>query len=497
MKSLTNQSVIRSCTIKTSLVTAFLIVIWCVLPTLAQDKFKGGPPPESDNPKFKTDLEFANMLKSDWQKTQMLPGLAFDAVPKPATPPVAQPPSPQDTTGWTALRQSKPVRTIPAPTPAPAPQPPQPTPPSPQTARVANFNYFAAPVKAQYDASLRVPLGNQVSNALLSAWWEAMSRTHYESCLAQAQYYRKLMNLNDWGYGLWLYDLGQAIYQNSPNEANLFTWFMLVKSGFSAKIGYNHDQVYLLLPFDQVLYGLAHFNLESKDYYLVAYDKKSSPAGSLFIYEGDYPGANRLLSPQVTNCPDIEKIALDRTFKFSYKGQEYSITAKYNKPVIDYFEFYPQTDLNVYFSAALSADASSSLISALKPLVQGKSEAEAVNLLLHFVQSFPYETDQEQFGREKYFFPEEALYYNYTDCEDRSVFFAYLVRNLIGLEVVGLDYPGHVATAVKFSTELPGDFVLYKNQKYLVCDPTYINADPGMSQPQYQAVKPTIIPVSV
>ena len=46
---------------------------------------------------------------------------------------------------------------------------------------------------------------------------------------------------------------------------------------------------------------------------------------------------------------------------------------------------------------------------------------------------------------------DEPLFYPYSDCEDHSVLFAYLVRELPGLEVIGLDYPGHVATAVRFS----------------------------------------------
>ena len=71
---------------------------------------------------------------------------------------------------------------------------------------------------------------------------------------------------------------------------------------------------------------------------------------------------------------------------------------------------------------------------------------EFVGILLNFVQtSFDYQTDEEQFGREKYFYPEEILAYPFCDCEDRAAFFARLVRNLTGLEVVGLDYPGPVS----------------------------------------------------
>ena len=47
------------------------------------------------------------------------------------------------------------------------------------------------------------------------------------------------------------------------------------------------------------------------------------------------------------------------------------------------------------------------------------------------------------------------FYYPYCDCEDRSVLYSYLVRNLLKLDVVLLDYPNHIATAVCFNENGP------------------------------------------
>ena len=133
----------------------------------------------------------------------------------------------------------------------------------------------------------------------------------------------------------------------------------------------------------------------------------------------------------------------------------------------------------------------------LKPLVDGKSELEAVNLLLRFVQtSLKYKTDEGQFGIENYLFPEETIFYPYSDCEDRSIFFAWLVRNLLGLEVVGLDYPGHIAAAVRFNEKVKGDAFRMNGKRYVVTDPTYINASAGMSMPDFKKSKPGIIRIS-
>jgi hypothetical protein len=111
--------------------------------------------------------------------------------------------------------------------------------------------------------------------------------------------------------------------------------------------------------------------------------------------------------------------------------------------------------------------------------------------------AFEYKKDYVQFGIEKPLFAEETLFYPYSDCEDRSVLFAYLIRSLIGLEVIGLDYPGHIATAVKFCTEVKGDIINHNGENYLICDPTYINANIGQCMTKYMDVKPKVISISV
>ena len=93
-------------------------------------------------------------------------------------------------------------------------------------------------------------------------------------------------------------------------------------------------------------------------------------------------------------------------------------------------------------------------------------------------------------------FANETLYYPYSDCEDRSLLYATLVKDLLGLDVVLLDYPEHIATAVKFNDDIEGDCVLINNEKYLICDPTYIGADIGICMPQYREIGAQVITVN-
>ena len=114
--------------------------------------------------------------------------------------------------------------------------------------------------------------------------------------------------------------------------------------------------------------------------------------------------------------------------------------------------------------------------------------------MIHFVQTaFEYQTDQEQFGVERPLFPDETLYYPYSDCEDRAILYSVLVRELLGLDAVLLHYPNHLATAVRFDEEVSGDYFTLDGKHYVVCDPTYINADIGEAMPQYKQARAKIL----
>jgi len=64
------------------------------------------------------------------------------------------------------------------------------------------------------------------------------------------------------------------------------------------------------------------------------------------------------------------------------------------------------------------------------------------------------------------------------------------------MDVIGLEYPGHMATAVNIPFKWEGNRVNYNGQPYLICDPTYRNAPIGASMPEYTGVSPNAIPLS-
>lgn len=457
------------------------------------------------------DREFVAFLQKEWKEYRSLQGIHQDTIPKPHVMPVAPVQVPAPKAPPEKIVEEAPIPEVPSPPPpVQPPVPPPETPPSEtiteevpppppvEKSRKAAFTFFGMPFTVEYDSSLVPPSVHPVNKAAIGASWEVLSRADYPALLAQARHYREQLQLNDWGYYQLLSRMAVAICQGGQGQCKLLVWFMLSKSGFEVKIGYDEEKVYLLLATGNPLYDVPYFSLGGERFYAVSAEGKAETAENLFTYDGQYPGADLTLDVRLAGPPLLEGVAIERKLNFQYGGKDQQIAVRLNRPMLDYLDVYPHTEYEVYFSATPSSDVERALMNSLKPMVAGKTEREAVNILLCFVQTaFGYQTDDEQFGREKPLFVEETLFYPASDCEDRAVLFAYLVRHLLELKVIGLDYPGHIATAVRFGGEMGGDYVVYENQHYTVCDPTYINAEVGMTIPQFSGVTPGVIHVGV
>ena len=178
------------------------------------------------------------------------------------------------------------------------------------------------------------------------------------------------------------------------------------------------------------------------------------------------------------------------------------VEVQQNRNLMDFYAQYPSAYVDgnlytrwaVYANTPLDGAMAESLYPSLREAIGGLSERDAVNKLLNFVQTaFEYGYDDEIWGGDRAFFAEETLYYPYADCEDRAVLFSRLVRDLVGLDVVLLYYPGHLAAAVEFKDEVFGDYLVHNQKKYIVCDPTYIGAPVGRTMPNMNNQEAQII----
>jgi len=360
--------------------------------------------------------------------------------------------------------------------------------------KLITIDFYGKNIRFYYDAQLGKKSANNINKDVISDYWSQLSRSDYDDLLKQLTAQKKSLQLNDWAYASLINKLTAKINNHRRNDSVLLSWFLLVKSEYKARIAYSDTSVYLLVPSKQEMFEVSYFTFSGVRYYAITFDGKQQKLGRVFTYDGDYPDASHYFDMRVSAAVASSEQPERRHLTFSFEGKQYNIDVTYDRGRVKFFRSYPQLNLSLYFSSGVYKMTASPLQKQLVMNMQGMSEQQAVNFLLRFVQtSLKYETDEQQFGEENYLFPEETLFYPYSDCEDRAILFAWLVKSLLRLDVVGLDYPGHVATAVRFSEQVAGDSINYKGERYIITDPTYINASAGMTMPDFKQYTPVVI----
>ena len=344
--------------------------------------------------------------------------------------------------------------------------------------------------KVYVDKSLKgvCSIGNMRENAIADAY-EAMCKADYKALVDDCRKVKKELNLNDWGMFLFVREASKTLCTDE-NAAVVMQQFLLNELGYKSKMARRADrnQMLLFVAADCQVYGHPYFTKDGLNYYNLT----SNESCQFYMCQEDSPKAKSKLNMQVNHAPALNAGMVNSVHK--NRSGSVAVSVDVPKSLMEFYGSMPQCDYSVYVNAEVNPSVASKVLSTLAPLVNGKGEAEAANLLINFVQTgFQYATDQEQFGYEKPFFVEELFYYPYCDCEDRSVLYSYLVRNLLKLDVVLLDYPNHIATAVCFNENVSGDFVTVGGKKYVVCDPTYIGASIGKAMPQFKNVAAKVL----
>lgn len=310
--------------------------------------------------------------------------------------------------------------------------------------------------------------------------------------------------LNEWGYFCLLRTLSEKMFDN-VNDRVLFCFYMLRNEGnFKARLGRGKDsgRLTLLIALDnkKQVYSYTFFRFAddengSKVKYYCVYGGGKANEGVYSYNFSKQDAEKKQMTLDFDKILNMGECDSQRTLQLT---KDKSITLPYNKAHIAYLDDVPMTVFPIYFKSAVSIEAQETLQKTFAEMQKQYTPTQFIGMLLHFVQTgFEYKTDEEQFGYEKYFYPEEVLGYPYCDCEDRSALFAWLVRKYTNAKVIGLEYEGHIATAVCFGDdpEAKGDGFMYEKQKYYVCDPTYINASIGMTMPQFKGVTPKVIKI--
>jgi len=379
------------------------------------------------------------------------------------------------------------------PTPTPAPEPIAPVKPKEEPYKRVSVDYFGTIITLGFPLNETLKIRALEANAIADEW-QKLAESPYDITVSTALNARKANNLCDWAYMKMLQAVTEKRY-GQTNEAVLVQAFIMTQSGYRIRLGMSDTKLYMLVASQYGIFGYRYFTIDGVKFYNVNGDKDVK----MQITQAKY-NKEKSLSLQIKQLPQLNSVPTAKRTLTSKKGVTASVSV--NKNLIDFFNTYPQAYFNgsqstrwaAYANTPIEQSVKDMLYPSLKKTIAGMKERDAVNILLNWVQTaFEYEYDDKVWGGDRAFFAQETLYYPYCDCEDRSILFSHLVRDLVGLDVVLIYYPGHLATAVAFNSDVNGDYLTYQNRKYIVCDPTYINAGvgrtmPGMNNKQAQII---------
>lgn len=435
--------------------------------------------------------EYAKFMEEAWTRFETQPAEEPPTKPKPPTPLVGETkPKPE------TIRIPDPVSVTEIPKPdlgqAERPKPMEPIVPTavPATATAQKLLFYGSTFSFHLEDE-NLPKLWGFSEKSVARMWRKLSDPAFDHIIAECLQQRDSRNLCDWAYVKLTQQVAEKMYGKGTNEAVVMQMYLLTQSGYQMRIGRDdQDKLMLLIGSKEKIYRYQCYILDNTRFYIL--DRKFNNK-SLLVYDHAFP-KEKSFSLALTQ-PDLKVEKTETRTITSKRYPEVSVTVQTNKNLIDFYNDYPINFYWHYYSlASLSPVIKETLYPALRKAIEGKTDLQAANILLNFVQTgFKYQTDQQQFGYERPLYPDESFFYPYCDCEDRSILFACLVRELLGLEVVLLDYPEHIATAVSFKQPVEGDFVVVDGKNFVISDPTYIGSSVGMCAPVFKTTSPKVI----
>lgn len=291
----------------------------------------------------------------------------------------------------------------------------------------------------------------------------------------------KAIQLNDWGLYLLAKRISDVVYPKQEKERMQLTVNLMNQLHYDVRMGKTERSYLLLVRTNCTVYGLPYIEFDGQRYYADGL----SDGGHIYCDDRKATADVHPLDMRLSQTPQLKG---DRV-KFSGKNMGVG------SGLIDFLADYPSVDIRIPASAAVSEPLMKMLRNHFLPTINTADPIAALNSMLNFCQtSFKYQPDVEQFGAERYFFCEENFRYPANDCEDRAILFAHMVREYLGFDVVLLDYPDHITTAVCLpETQASGHYITLNARRYYLCDPTFRGARVGQLDKRFHNKKAKII----
>lgn len=362
--------------------------------------------------------------------------------------------------------------------------------------------FYGDTIHISVDSSLYVDYKKPMQESTIREFYLALDRSNIRPVVDSILAYKQRHDLDDWVY----YHLIRATAEKlSPKAKNyerytLYKWFLLLKSGYASLLSITPDKILLYIQSNEDVFEIPTRTHNGDQYVCLNYHDYGYIDFTKTFFAEVNPGfepSGKPFSYIIKKLPDFSSQRyLTKEIDFDYYQRDYRFKILVNPDVQKIFANYPVLNYSYYFNMPMSRVTYSSLIPLLKRQLYKMDQKKGIDYLMHFVRyAFAYESDSAQFGKEKRLSAEQTLLYDYSDCEDRSAFFFYLVKEIYDLPMIVLTYPKHVTVAVNFGKKIGKDPIEYKGGYYYVCEPSSQNVDlqigemlPALRKVPYQIV---------
>ena len=278
-------------------------------------------------------------------------------------------------------------------------------------------NFYGKKLDFNVDDKLRMK-NKGVKETEVADYFKEISKMSKETSdlWKQIDAYVNTMGLNEWGYFCILRSLSESMFSDIDNCV-LFNFYMLRnEGGFKVKIarGKDSNKLTLLAVIDnsKEVYSYSFFRFKETENTSLKYYSIYGGGGSkesIYTYNNDEQNAGlKQIGLDFHNTLNMGQCDVKRELNIAKINDKLELP--YNSAHIAYLNDVPMTVFPIYFASPLSIEAQRAFNEKLDAIKQEYTSVQFIDIILNFVQTaFDYKTDDQQFGYEKYFYPEVFL----------------------------------------------------------------------------------------
>lgn len=342
-----------------------------------------------------------------------------------------------------------------------------------------NFDFCGTRVAFTIDQADPHQISNSLTPESVQSFYNAFLRDKYEDVIAALNQYKSNNHPDDWLFYQLIRKTAEQISPKADNYTRytLFKWYFLSSTGYDALLRVSGNKILFYVQCDENIYNIPTHTKNGRQYVCLNYHDYGAyiDFSKEFFRDVALPVSENIksFSYKIRQIPDFRATEyLEKDIHFSYEENDYHFKVKLSPQIEKLFTNYPVVDYDSYMNIPLSRETYNSLLPQLRKNIHGLSVKNGVDYLMRFTRyAFLFETDTRHFGSEKRLSPEQTLFFNESDCEDRVALFYYLVKEIYDLPMIVLTFPSHVTLAVQFDKPV-GQAITYQGKKYTICEPT-------------------------